>query len=104
MSDTASNPGATIADGGFRIEITPKSITVTKDKTAWEKRKKSSFSRVLQVAFVAILFLSIFIRLLTDLNSRSLVIIGIFGLLMVPSVVFGRLTGTNNIRCTLEKS
>lgn len=102
MAELVITEPKVIASGGFRIEVCPGELTVTRDRRAWKPVNRSSLIRVLRVVLFAVLACSVLIQLLSGTTSSDLDRLTFPAAILLVGLIFAMRKGDNNIHCTRD--
>jgi hypothetical protein len=100
MEGSACNPRETRCEGGFRIEIQPDELIISRDRSAWNPRMaRSRFWQTSGEIFVGLLLV---VYLTSSKSGSGPVPLMSFPILMAILLFFLWPLGVNNIHCTRE--
>ena len=102
MTGTAIQNEGTICAGGLRIEVHPDELTVTRDRTTLQPKKKTAFGTVWKVIlFILIAFYVLFSFLPAALKG-GYAFLGIFGAMIAIPTLWGYWQGSKDLHCTRD--
>jgi len=102
VTNIAAQNDATICSGGFRIEIHPDELTVTRNRTAFQPKNKTALGIIWKVfIFIFIAFYALFSFLPTALKG-GYAFLGIFAAMIGLPALWAYSQGSKNLHCTRD--
>lgn len=102
MAELVITEPKVIASGGFRIEVCPGELTVTRDRRAWKPVNRSALIRVLRIILFAVLACSALIQILSESSIGDSGLLSVLAVTFPIALTFAMLRGDNNIHCTRD--